>query len=44
MGYAQALRNTPVFERLSLSNEDHERGHYYAEQRQRLELERNVAS
>ncbi len=44
MGYAQALRNTPVFERLSLSSEDHERGRYYAEQRQRLELERNVAS
>jgi FkbH-like protein len=44
MGYALALRNTPVFERLSLSSEDHERGRYYAEQRQRLELERNVAS
>jgi FkbH-like protein len=44
MDYAQALRESPVFERLSLSVEDRERGHYYAEQRQRVELERSASS
>ena len=44
MGYAQALRDNPVFERLSLSTEDRERARYYAEQRLRTELEQNVAS
>jgi FkbH-like protein len=44
MGYAQALRNSPIFERLVLSAEDHERGQYYAEQRLRLEFERSSSS
>lgn len=44
MDYAQTLRQTPVFERLVLSTEDRERGRYYAEQRQRVELEHSVSS
>ena len=44
MEFAQVLRQSPVFERLSLSEEDRERGRYYVEQRQRLELERNASS
>ncbi len=44
MGYAQALRDSPVFERLKLSPEDRERGRYYVEQRQRKELQQSVAS
>lgn len=44
MGYARALRETPVFERLVLSAEDRERGRYYGAQRQRDELERKVPS
>ncbi len=36
--YAQALRDSPLFERLTLSDEDKARGRYYAEQRQRSEL------
>ena len=44
MGFARVLRETPVFERLTLSDEDRERGRYYAEQRQRLELERSASS
>jgi FkbH-like protein len=44
MGYAAALRATPVFERLVLSDEDRERGRYYVEQRQRLDLERRSTS
>jgi FkbH-like protein len=44
MGYAAALRATPVFERLVLSDEDRERGRYYAEQRQRVELEQRATS
>jgi len=44
MAYARTLRATPVFERLVLSAEDRERGHYYVEQRQRVELERNAPS
>jgi FkbH-like protein len=44
MGYAQALRDSPVFERLVLSAEDRERGQYYAEQRLRLEFERSASS
>ena len=44
MGYAAALRATPVFERLVLSDEDRERGRYYAEQRQRLDLEQRATS
>ncbi len=44
MLYAQALRECPVFERLSLSEEDKERGGYYAEQRQRVELQQAASS
>jgi FkbH-like protein len=44
MTYAQTLRDAPVFERLVLSEEDQLRGRYYAEQRQRLDLERSVGS
>jgi FkbH-like protein len=44
MRYAQALRDSPVFERLVLSEEDRERGQYYAEQRLRLEFERSASS
>jgi len=44
MGYAQALRETLVLERLVLSTEDRERGRYYTEQRQRIDLECSVSS
>jgi FkbH-like protein len=44
MEYARTLRATPVFERLILSAEDRERGRYYVEQRQRVELERSASS
>jgi FkbH-like protein len=44
MSFAQVLRNCPVFERLTLSGEDRERGRYYAEQRQRIELQRSTSS
>lgn len=44
MGYADALRNSPVFERLTISSEDRERGRYYVEQRQRRELQQSAAS
>lgn len=44
MGYAAALRATPVFERLVLSDEDRERGRYYVEQRQRVALEQQATS
>ena len=44
MGYARALRDTPVFERLGLSVEDRERGRYYAEQRLRTKLEQGAPS
>ena len=43
-GYAQALRDSPFFERLDLSKEDRERGRYYAEQRQRSEMEQSATS
>ncbi len=43
-GYAQALRQSPVFERLTLSAEDRERGRHYSGQRQRAEFERGAAS
>ena len=42
MGYAQAVRDCPWFERLALSEEDLRRGEYYAAQRERVELERSV--
>lgn len=38
MRYAEALRDCPMFERLSLSAEDRVRGRMYAEQRLRSEL------
>ncbi len=42
--FAAALRTTPVFERLSLSREDFERSRFYAEDRQRKELETSTSS
>lgn len=42
--FAQALRECPVFERLAVSSEDRERGRYYGELRQRVELQRNASS
>jgi FkbH-like protein len=44
MSYAEALRDSPMFERLTLSDEDRERGRYYAEERQRTELKGGTAS
>lgn len=44
MGYAQAVRDCPWFERLTLSEEDRQRGEYYAAQRRRVELEGRVPS
>ena len=44
MQYSHALRMAPVFERLVLSDEDRERGRYYAEQRQREEMEKSATS
>lgn len=38
MMYSESIRENPVFERLTLSEEDRERGRYYAMQRQRVEL------
>ena len=44
MGYARAVRESAVFERLTLAEEDRQRGRYYAEQRQRAGLAGQVAS
>lgn len=44
MTFADALRRTPVFERLSLSEEDRLRGRMYAEQRLRSELQTAAGS
>jgi FkbH-like protein len=44
MGYADAVRDAPVLERLSLTEEDRERGRMYAEQRARAELQTSAAS
>jgi FkbH-like protein len=44
IGYARALRESPVFERLTLSAEDRERGRHYAEERQRTELQSSASS
>ena len=44
VGYAQALRDAPVFERLSLSAEDAQRGEYYAAERERKELQQSSGS
>jgi FkbH-like protein len=43
-GYAKALRESPVFERLTISDEDRLRSTYYAGQHQRAELEKSVRS
>jgi FkbH-like protein len=44
MQYSQTLRMAAVFERLVLSDEDRERGRYYAEQRQREKMEKSATS
>ncbi len=44
INFARTLRDCPVFERLTLSEEDRERGRFYAEQRQRVELQQSAAS
>lgn len=44
MDYAQTVRDCPWFERLTLSEEDRQRGHYYAAQRARADLEQKVTS
>jgi len=44
MTFADALRRTPVFERLGLSSEDKQRNQQYAEQRQRDDLQGSMAS
>ena len=44
MGYARALRDAPVFERLSLSEEDAQRGEYYLAERERKELRQSSGS
>ncbi|PWT99255.1 MAG: hypothetical protein C5B51_27530 [Terriglobia bacterium] len=44
MQYAQAVRDYTAFERLTLSEEDRERGKYYAAERQRAELEQSVST
>ena len=43
-GYARALREAAVFERLTISPEDRKRSRYYSEQRQREDLKREGAS
>jgi len=42
--FARSVRECPVFERLSLSQEDQQRGAIYRAQRDRQELEQNVCS
>jgi len=44
MLYATALRACPRFERLSMTSEDRQRNRYYAEQRQRTELQENAGT
>ena len=44
MAYAQTLRDCLVFERLTLSAEDRERSRYYAEDRQRVDLQQQTGS
>jgi FkbH-like protein len=44
MRFAAALRESPVFERLELSDEDRARGQYYAEQRLRTDLQQSAGS
>jgi FkbH-like protein len=44
MSYARTLRDCPAFERLTLSEEDRDRGNYYVDQRQRAELHQSATS
>jgi FkbH-like protein len=44
MQYAQTVRDCPWFERLTLSAEDRQRGEFYAAQRERAEMEKQVTS
>ena len=44
MTYARIVREFPVFERLTLSTEDFERGKMYQEQREREQLEQTLSS
>jgi FkbH-like protein len=44
MQYARVVRDCPVFERLTLSEEDRQRGSYYAAERQRVALEQSAPS
>jgi len=44
MAFAPMIRDCPYFERLTLSQEDRQRGDYYASQRRRAHLERSVTS
>lgn len=42
--YAQAVRESPVFERLSVSAEDRQRNRYYSDQRLRNDLQQSARS
>lgn len=42
--FAQTVRECPVFERLSLSDDDLKRASYYSSQRRRVELEQSLSS
>jgi FkbH-like protein len=44
LAFGQALRDCPAFERLAVSEEDRRRGQYYADQKQREELQRSSNS
>jgi FkbH-like protein len=44
MDYACALQQCPVFERLTLAEEDRDRGRYYAQERERKELQQSATS
>ena len=44
LGYAAAVRDCPVFERLTLSSEDQQRTGMYAEQRERSQAEQSFQS
>jgi FkbH-like protein len=44
MGYAQAVRRCPLFERVTWSAEDTKRAQYYTDQRQRQDLQKSIPS
>ena len=44
LGYAAAVRDCPLFERLTVSSEDQQRTTMYAEQRERAQAEQNFQS